>query len=169
LGRLLLRAVVGAIFVTHGTQKLFGWFGGGGPDGTAQFFEALGLRSGRRNALLAGTVETGSGILMAAGAATPVAAAGMTGMMISALRTAIWRDGFKVGTGELEALLAAAALSLADDGPGPWSLDAALGQERKGARWALAALAAGGIASELVIADARRRQVPSSPAVAPTA
>jgi uncharacterized membrane protein YphA (DoxX/SURF4 family) len=44
VGRFLLRATIGAIFVEHGTQKLFGWFGGGGPDGTGQFFESLGLR-----------------------------------------------------------------------------------------------------------------------------
>src|SRR5204862_7319640 len=48
LGRLLLRGVVGPLFVGHGTQKLFGWFGGHGLDGTAGFFENLGLRPGQR-------------------------------------------------------------------------------------------------------------------------
>ena len=47
-GILLVRIVVGLAFVGHGTQKLFGWFGGYGPDGTGQFFESLGLRPGRR-------------------------------------------------------------------------------------------------------------------------
>jgi putative oxidoreductase len=44
LGRLVLRVTTGAIFVVHGTPKLLGWFGGGGPDGTGQFFQSLGLR-----------------------------------------------------------------------------------------------------------------------------
>ena len=43
LGRLLLRLTIGGTFFVHGTQKLFGWFGGYGPDGTGQFFESLGL------------------------------------------------------------------------------------------------------------------------------
>ena len=54
LFRLLARATIGLLFVGHGTQKLFGWFGGGGLDGTGGFFEQLGLRPGRRYALAAG-------------------------------------------------------------------------------------------------------------------
>ena len=46
LFRLLARVTIGALFVGHGTQKLFGWFGGGGPEGTGKFFEELGLRPG---------------------------------------------------------------------------------------------------------------------------
>ncbi len=53
-GLLLLRVVVGALFVGHGTQKLFGWFGGYGLDGTGQYFESLGMRPGRRHAIAAG-------------------------------------------------------------------------------------------------------------------
>ena len=163
MGRLLLRATLSAVFVVHGMQKLFGWFGGYGPDGTGQFFESLGLRPGRRNALLAGATEAGSGVLLAAGAATPTAAAGVTGMMISALWTAVWKDGVRPATGEFEILLAVAALALAEQGPGPWSVDAALGQERTGAPWALGALAAGAIGSGLVVSGARRAG-PTTPA-----
>src|SRR5215218_7786961 len=143
LGRLLIRATVGEVFFVHGTQKVFGWFGGYGPEGTGQFFESLGLRPGKRNALAAGVTETTSGILLALGLATPVAAAGLTAVMITALRTAIWKDGIKPATGEFEVLLAAASLALADIGPGPLSLDAARGRERSGPAWALAALGAG--------------------------
>ena len=51
IGRLFLRGVVGPLFVGHGTQKLFGWFGGHGLEGTAGFFESgLGLRPGKRHA-----------------------------------------------------------------------------------------------------------------------
>jgi putative oxidoreductase len=169
MGRLLLRATLGTVFVVHGTQKLFGWFGGFGPDGTGQFFESLGLRPGRRHAVMAGVTEVGSGILMAAGAATPAAAAGLTGVMITALRTVIWKDGVRPATGEFEVLLAAAALALADEGPGPWSVDAALGQERTGAPWALGALAAGAIGSGLVLAGRRSGSTAPAPAAAPDA
>jgi putative oxidoreductase len=155
LAPLLLRATVGAIFAVHSTQKLFGWFRGHGLDGTGQFFESL--RPGRRHALVAGATETGGGVLVTAGLATPAAGAGLTAVMITALRTAIWKDGFQPGTGEFEVLLAAAALSLAADGPGPWSLDAALGQERSGAGWALAALGASAAGSGLAVASGRRR------------
>ena len=48
LFRLLARTTIGLLFVGHGTQKLFGWFGGGGLEGTAGFFEQLGFRPGRR-------------------------------------------------------------------------------------------------------------------------
>jgi len=157
LAPLLLRATVGTIFVVHGTQKLFGSFGGHGLDGTGQFFESLGLGPGRRQALAAGATETGGGVLVTVGLATPAAAAGLTAVMITALRTAIWKDGFQPGTGEFEVLLAAAALSLAAGGPGPWSLDAALGQERSGAGWALAALGAAAAGSGLAVASGRRR------------
>jgi putative oxidoreductase len=161
MGRLLLRAALGAVFVVHGSQKLLGWFGGYGPDGTGQFFESVGLRPGRRHALLAGATEVGSGVMLAAGAATPAAAAGVTGVMISALRTVVWKDGVRPATGEFEVLLAIAALTLAEEGPGPWSIDAALGQERTGAPWALGALAAGAIGSGLVAAGSRRPESPT--------
>jgi putative oxidoreductase len=155
LGALILRTTVGATFVVHGTQKLFGWFGGSGPDGTGQFFESLGLRPGRRNAIAAGATETGSGALLVAGLATPVAAAGITAVMITALRTAIWKDGIKPGTGELETLLAAASLALAESGPGALSLDRALGLDRSGTASMLAALGAGAAGSALSVAAGR--------------
>src|SRR5215212_394679 len=135
LGRLLLRLTIGGTFFVHGTQTLFGWFGGYGPDGTGEFFESLGLRPGRRNALVAGSTEAGSGVLVALGLATPLAAAGLSSVMITALRTAVWKDGMKPATGEHEVLLAAAALALAETGPGRPSLDDALGLERSGAIW----------------------------------
>src|SRR5215210_1464192 len=154
LGRLLTRLTIGEVFLVHGTQKLFGWFGGYGPDGTGQFFESLGLRPGRRNALAAGATETSCGVLLAAGLATPAAAAGLTGVMVTALRTAIWKDGIKPATGEFETLLAVAALALAETGPGALSLDAALGYEHNGTGWMLAALGAGAAGSAMVMAAA---------------
>jgi putative oxidoreductase len=167
LGRLLLRLTIGGTFFVHGTQKLFGWFGGYGPDGTGQFFESLGLRPGRRNAIAAGSTETGCGILMALGLATPLAAAGLSAVMITALRTAIWNEGFKPATGEHEVLLAVAALALTETGPGAPSLDSALGSERSGPGWMLAALGAGAAGSATAISMGRRQAVaPASAAPA---
>src|SRR5215213_3364951 len=86
IGRLALRGVVGPLFVGHGTQKLFGWFGGHGPDGTGGFFESLGLRPGKRHAIAAGSAETAGGALLTLGAFTPLAQAMITGTMVTAVR-----------------------------------------------------------------------------------
>jgi putative oxidoreductase len=170
LGRLLLRVTIGGTFFVHGTQKLFGWFGGYGPDGTGQFFESLGLRPGRRNAMAAGSTETAGGILVALGLGTPLAAAGLSAVMITARRTAIWNEGFKPATGEHEVLLAVAALALTDTGPGAPSLDSALGLERTGPGWMLAALGAGAAGSAMATSMGRRQSAapaPAAPAEAP--
>jgi putative oxidoreductase len=171
LGRLLLRLTVGGTFFVHGTQKLFGWFGGYGLDGTGQFFESLGLRPGKGNTLAAGSTETSCGILVALGLATPLAAAGLSAVMITALRTAVWNEGFKPATGEHEVLLAVAALALTDTGPGAPSLDSALGIERSGPGWMLAALGAGAVGSAMAISSGRRQPAapaPAAPAETPT-
>ena len=161
IGRPLLRATVGAIFVEHGTQKLFGWFGGHGPDGTGQFFESLGLRPGRRNAIAAGTAEAGGGLMLTLGLATPLAAASLASVMLTALRTAVWREGIKTGEGGYEMLLLVSALALAESGPGPWSVDALLRSERGGFRWAAAAFAAAAAGSTAAIALGKRQPAPT--------
>jgi putative oxidoreductase len=145
LGRLLLRLAVGGFFVGHGTQKLFGWFGGHGLDATAEGFEHLGLRPGRRNAIAAGAAEAGGGALLAAGLATPFAASAIVGTMITAIDSVHAKNGPWVTNGgyEYNVVLIAAALTLAEVGPGPLSLDAALDSERSGSKWALFALIAG--------------------------
>jgi putative oxidoreductase len=170
LGRLLLRLTIGGTFFVHGSQKLFGWFDGYGPEGTGQFFESLGLRPGRRNAIAAGATEAGGGILIALGLATPLAAAGLSAVMITALRTAVWNEGVKPATGEHEVLLAAAALALTETGPGAPSLDSALGLERRGPAWTLVALASGAAGSAMAISMGRRQPAapaPAAPAEAP--
>ena len=143
--RTLLRVLVGGLFIGHGTQKLFGWFGGYGPDGTGQFFESVGIRPGRRNAMVAGASEAGGGALLAAGLFTPIAGTLITAVMAQAIRTLKMDKGpfAQDGGWELEALLAAAALTFVEIGPGPLSLDHALGTEHSGTGWALLALAAG--------------------------
>jgi putative oxidoreductase len=163
LGRLLLRLTIGGTFFVHGSQKLFGWFGGYGPDGTGQFFESVGMRPGKRNAIAAGTTEAGGGILLALGLMTPLAAAGLSAVIITALRTAVWNEGIKPATGELEVLLAAGALALTETGPGSPSLDSALGVERSGAGWVLAALGAGAAGSAMAISMGRNQPAAAGP------
>jgi putative oxidoreductase len=145
LGLTLLRVTVGATFFAHGAQKLFGWFGGHGPEATAQAFEGMGLRPGKRSALVAGASEAGGGALVALGLLTPLGSAATTGVMSQAIRTVHWEKGFFVTEGgyEYNVVLIAAAAALADAGPGPVSLDRVLGTERSGPLWALAALGAG--------------------------
>lgn len=170
LGRLLLRLTVGGFFVGHGTQKLFGWFGGRGLDATAQSFEALGLRPGRANAIAAGAAEAGGGALLAAGLATPLAASVLTGTMLTAMHRVHLKNGPWLTNGgyEYNAVLIAAAITLAEVGPGELSLDAALGRERSGPRWALTALAAGALGAVAVHVLAARYPAPPA-ASEPTA
>jgi putative oxidoreductase len=145
IGRLLLRAAVGGFFVGHGTQKLFGWFGGYGLKGTTEGFAQLGLRPAKVHATAAGVAEAGGGALMVAGLETPLAAAALTATMLTAINRVHLKNGPWSTNGgyEYNVVLIAAALAIAEVGPGPLSLDAARGKEREGSGWALAALAAG--------------------------
>ncbi len=145
IGRLLLRLTVGGFFFGHGTQKLFGWFGGHGIEPTAQMFESLGMRPGRRNAVAAGAAEAGGGAALALGLATPLAAGALTSVMLTAIHRVHLKNGPWVTSGgyEYNVVLIAAALALTEVGPGKLSLDHALGTERSGPGWALAAAAIG--------------------------
>src|SRR3954471_7383566 len=112
LGLLVLRVVIGLLFVGHGTQKLFGWFGGHGLEGTGGFMASLGYRPGRQHALLAGLSEAGGGALFALGLFTPLAVAILIGVMVNAIGSAHWDNGLWVTNGGYEyplVLCAAAA------------------------------------------------------------
>ena len=146
LGKLAIRGVVGPLFVGHGTQKLFGWFGGHGLEGTAGFFESgLGLRPGKRHATAAGLSEAVGGALLTLGAATPAAAGMIIGAMTTAIRKVHASKGPWVTEGgfEYNAVLIAAMLAVTESGPGTPSVDSALFPKMKGTGWALLALAAG--------------------------
>jgi putative oxidoreductase len=147
IGRLLLRTTVGGFFIGHGTQKLFGWFGGHGLEGTSGFFEQLGLRPGKTHALAAGLGEAGGGALVLAGLATPLGSAAITATMLTAIHRVHLKNGPWSANGgyEYNAVLLAAAITLAEVGPGSLSLDRARGQELTGPKWAAAALAGGAI------------------------
>jgi putative oxidoreductase len=145
IGRLLLRLTVGGFFFGHGTQKLFGWFGGHGIDATANMFESMGMRPGRRNAVAAGVAEAAGGAALAQGFATPLAAGALTSVMLTAIHRVHLKNGPWATNGgyEYNAVLIAAVLALAEVGPGELSLDHALGIERSGPGAALAAAAIG--------------------------
>jgi putative oxidoreductase len=157
LGLLILRLVVGLLFVGHGTQKLFGWFGGHGLSGTGQFFESMGFPQGKRQAFTAGLFEAGGGLLIALGLVTPFAAAALIAVMLVAVVKVHFAKGPWVTEGgyEYNAVLVAAVFALSAVGAGKWSLDNALSLNVHGTGWALAALGAGIIGGLLPLAEAR--------------
>ncbi|MGW7258923.1 DoxX family membrane protein [Streptomyces sp. NPDC054834] len=128
LGLLLLRLGTGGVLAAHGTQKLFGWFGGHGLEGTGKFMESVGYAPGKASATAAGLAETGGGTLLALGLATPAAGAAAAGAMAGAAAVHM-PSGFFAQEGgyEYAATLALAATGLAITGPGRLSLDHALG------------------------------------------
>ena len=128
IGLLVLRVLVGVPFSLHGFQKLFGWFGGGGLDGTAGWFRSLGFGDGKAAAVAAGASEIAGGLGLALGLLTPFAAAAMMGTMTTAAFVNNADNGFwSVSKGwELNGYLIVVASALAFVGPGELSVDAAL-------------------------------------------
>ncbi len=171
IGRLILRLVVGGYFFGHGTQKLFGWFGGYGPDGTGQFFESLGLRPGKRHAVAAGAAEAGGGVLLVLGAATPLASAALIATMLTAIHRVHLKNGpWVTDQGyEYNLVLIAVAAALAETGPGSPSIDDARGSQMYGPKWAALALLLGalGAVGAKVVADAGPEPEQAEPTPAP--
>ena len=162
IGRTALRLVIGPLFVGHGTQKLFGWFGGHGLEGTAGFFESkLGLRPGKRHATAAGASEAIGGALLTLGALTPVAAGLVTGTMVTAIRKVHAPKGpwNTEGGYEYNAVLIAAMLALTETGPGRPSVDAAAFPRLRGNGLALAQFAAA--AAAVTYLTSERAQAPA--------
>ncbi len=110
---LALRIPVGIIFIAHGAQKLFGWYGGGGLEGTAQFMTSLGLHPGYLMALLAGSAEFLGGILLIAGFLVRPAAAVLAFTMAVAVFAAHFEAGLFLANGGYEYALALLAVSVA--------------------------------------------------------
>ncbi|MFD9010172.1 DoxX family protein [Streptomyces sp. NPDC059552] len=122
-GLLLLRAVLGLTMAAHGTQKLFGWFGGGGISGTGQFFTARGYPAGDAMAVLAGLTETLGGLGLVLGLLTPLAGAAIVGTLINAIAVHGAGAFFAPKGIEYELLLTAGAAALALTGPGRYAVD----------------------------------------------
>jgi len=120
----LLRVIFGLFLAYHGFNKVFG---GGGLSGTAKWFGSIGFKFPEIQARVAAATELGAGIMFAAGFLTPLAAAGIIGLMLVAIYTSHLKVGFfvfKPGQGwEYCASIAVVALAVATTGPGEWSID----------------------------------------------
>jgi putative oxidoreductase len=153
IGLLILRLVVGGLFVGHGTQKLFGWFGGHGPEGTGQFFSQIGYAPGKPMAYVAGISEAGGGALLMLGFLTPLACAAVVGVMVGTLAVHLPKGLWNTNGGyELPLVYSAAAVALGFTGPGRASIDAALGWSNSGAAMGTLAALLGVVAGGLMLA-----------------
>jgi putative oxidoreductase len=130
---LILRVPIGLILAAHGSQKLFGWFGGYGLEGTGQWMASVGLNPGFLMALLAGSAEFFGGVALILGLLTRPAAAISAVTMLVALFWVHWGQGFFLDTHGIEYALAllSATSALAFIGGGRYSLDALIVSEAK--------------------------------------
>jgi putative oxidoreductase len=151
IGLLIARAIIGLVMAAHGTQKLFGWFGGYGLSATGEFMTSLGFNQGRTFAAAASMVEITGGLLVALGLLGPVGPALIISVMLVAAITVHWKNGlFATKNGiEVPLLYAAAALIFAVTGFGPYSVDVLIGMHdpwSPGLTWTVLALGiAGGL------------------------
>jgi putative oxidoreductase len=159
IGLLVIRVVVGALLVGHGSQKLFGWFGGYGLKGTGGYMESFGLRPGPLFAFAAGAAELTGGLLFGTGLLTPLAATMVASTMIVAARTDHAGKGVWIYNGGFEYVLtnAAIVIGVAFAGAGAWSLDNAIGWDVAGTWWGAGAAVAAllGAGSVLALRHAR--------------
>jgi putative oxidoreductase len=129
LSLLILRVALGLIVAAHGSQKLFGWFGGNGFAKTSGFLASLGFRPAWFWALLGSAGEFGGGLLLALGLLTPLGAAAIFAAMLMAVLKFHWSKGFWGMQGGYEYPLVLGLLSavLALVGPGSYALDTLIG------------------------------------------
>ncbi|MGP0174689.1 DoxX family protein [Pseudomonas sp. NCHU5208] len=127
-GITLLRIVTGLIFAAHGSQKLFGWFGGYGLAGVAQWMESIGLAPGYLMALMAGSAEFFGGLALIIGLLVRPAAAVLGVTMLVAIFSVHLANGFFMSNNGYEFALALLAISVAlvFEGAGKLSLDGKL-------------------------------------------
>ncbi|WP_194899159.1 DoxX family membrane protein [Catenulispora pinisilvae] len=155
LGLLALRVGTGGVLIAHGTQKLFGWFGGRGLTAAAGGMDKMGFRPGLPNAVAAGLGEAGGGLLLALGAATPAAGAAAVGAMSAAVEVHRPAGFFNSAGGyEYPAFLALAAAGLGLAGPGRFSVDHATGNRLNTPAVLAGAFAGSALAASVVL---RRR------------
>jgi putative oxidoreductase len=162
-GLLLLRVFTGISFFGHGTQKLFGWWGGYGPQGTGGFFASQGYRSGVALAVLAGLAEAGGGTLLAFGFLTPLACTAIAIVMLNAIFAVTLKRAFMAGS-ELELTYLVIAISLAATGPGRFSIDRAIGLDDNisGLWWGVEALVVAGVVSFVTLTFFRSKPAPQA-------
>ena len=159
-GLLLLRVVVGTTMFAHGAQKLFGWFEGPGLKGMGSMLESMGFRLPRLLALGVALAEC-SGVLFALGFVTPLAALGITVVMLNAIALVHFRNGFWNGNRgyEFNLVLLTVAVAVAATGAGRFSLDRALGWDDNlsGVWWGAGVLVAAAVITFATLAVGRRR------------
>jgi putative oxidoreductase len=168
-GLLFLRVVIGTIFFAHGTQKLFGWWGGPGFKGTTGWLASMGFRAPSAMALMVSLAESG-GLLFALGLLTPLAALGLTAAMLVAIGSVHWKNGFFVGKGgyEFNLALIGAAVAVAATGPGRFSLDRAFGWDDNwsGVWWGVGVLAVAFASAAVILGPLRGTPPPPPPEAA---
>lgn len=157
LGLLLLRVVVGAIFIGHGLQKAFGWWGGGGLDGFRTALADAGYQHAGVLTYLGAGAQIVAGILLVLGLFTPVAAAGALAYVLNSLLVIVasqQSDGYLAVFGpdgiEYLLVLVAAVAAVILVGPGRYGFDAGRGWARRpfvGSFVALVLGVAGGFAA----------------------
>lgn len=160
-GLLILRIVVGLLFAAHGLQKLLGWFGGAGLQGTATMFDRGGLGPGRITAPLGGAAELAGGVSLALGFLTPLGSIAVLVMMAGAVVAVHARNGMwnQNGGSEFPIVLGAVALALTLTGPGSSSIDHLAGWRLAGWWWAAAACIVTAVAVVLQIALIRAHRM----------
>lgn len=154
-GLLLLRVVAGLLIAGHGVQKVSFRLGGSGLAGGTAEFRGDGFRGGKLTALAAGGTQIGAGLMLALGLLTPLAGAGVMGVMTVAL-TVKWPHGLWVQHDgyEYPLVLIVIGAVLAATGSGQWSLDGALGLAHWPLWWLPVAVVAGvggGLATRLAL------------------
>jgi putative oxidoreductase len=160
VGLLILRVVVGGLFIGHGTQKLFGWFDGPGIERYGSSLESMGYRPGPQLAVLNGLAEALGGLLLVLGFLTPIGSAVVIGVMINAILAVHAKNGMwnSEGGSEFPLTMIAAATALALAGPGRVSVDRGLGLDLSGVVYGIDAVILG-IAAALVVFSWRQMQL----------
>jgi putative oxidoreductase len=164
LGILVLRLVLGLTMAGHGAQKLFGSFGGPGLRATATGFGQLRFRAPLVMAATAAVAELGGGLLLAAGLVTPFAGFILAVVMVNAIVTVHFTNGFWSGKGgyEFNLLIWAAAVALAATGGARYSLDNAFGwaDNLSGTWWGVGAAVGSAVVSLVTLVLGRRGASP---------
>lgn len=151
VGLLLLRFAVGGTFFAHGMQKVFGFWGGPGIGGFAQYLGSLGFREPTTLSWVTGITELVAGGFVVLGVLTPLAAAGLVGIMINVVLLRAGAGFFAASGGvELEVVLGLAAAAIVLTGPGHIALDNGRTWHRRPAPWGVLALIIGVAAAVLV-------------------
>jgi putative oxidoreductase len=158
----MLRLTIGPMLIVHGYNKVFGK---GGLGGTTRWFDSLGLQPAHVHARLAAATELGAGTMITLGAASPLPAAAVIGLMTTAARTDHKGHGFFIFRNgwEYVGVVGAVSAVIAALGPGRFSVDHLLGQRRSGLKWALLAALFGVTNAALLLATSYHPAPPPEP------